>query len=86
MLIHSSSALFVLVIIFLLNDNLIPVMSQLSGGERTMEQFLDSLLHSSVYDRRIRPYSNLESKIEKNIYQKLFKKLVLYKIDQLELI
>ena len=71
MFIHTSSALFVLVLIFLLNDNLIPVMSQLSGGERTMEQFLDSLLHSSVYDRRIRPYSNLESKIEKKYLPKI---------------
>ena len=30
--------------------------AQLMGGEKTMEQFLDRLLHESVYDRRIRPF------------------------------
>jgi hypothetical protein len=33
-----------------------PILSQLLGSEKTMEQFLDRLLHESVYDRRIRPF------------------------------
>jgi hypothetical protein len=32
------------------------VNAQLIGSEKTMEQFLDRLLHESVYDRRIRPF------------------------------
>jgi hypothetical protein len=58
-LINYSSYLIVLV---LFSINTFPVLSQLSGGEKTMEQFLDSLLHSSVYDRRIRPFASYESK------------------------
>ncbi|CAF0844269.1 unnamed protein product [Brachionus calyciflorus] len=37
------------------NQNL-PNTNQLVGSEKTMEQFLDRLLHESVYDRRIRPF------------------------------
>ncbi len=32
------------------------LMAQLKGGEKTMEKFLDRLLHESVYDRRVRPF------------------------------
>ena len=32
------------------------VMAQLMGGEKSMELFLDRLLHESVYDRRVRPF------------------------------
>lgn len=60
-----SNYLLLILIITLLNDNTFPVIGQLSGGEKTMEQFLDGLLHSSVYDRRIRPFSNYESTISK---------------------
>jgi len=46
-----------LLMILLINDNFYyPVFSQLSGREKTMEQFLDRLLHESVYDKRIRPF------------------------------
>ena len=39
------------------------VMAQLMGGEKSMELFLDRLLHESVYDRRVRPfYKNDNSK------------------------
>lgn len=49
--------------IFYFFSNTIPIMSQLHGVEKTMEQFLDGLLHHSVYDRRIRPFSNVASRI-----------------------
>ena len=52
-----------LVVIFLLIVSSRPCSSQLVGSERTMEQFLDRLLHESVYDRRIRPfYTDSKSK------------------------
>ncbi len=35
-----------------------PVSSQLTGDEKTIEQFLDRLLHPQNYDRRIRPFYN----------------------------
>lgn len=41
-----------LILIFILNNS----DGQLIGGEKTMEEFLDRLLHHSVYDRRIRPF------------------------------
>jgi hypothetical protein len=49
------NALISLIILFL-NENVYPTNSQLIGSEKTMEQFLDRLLHESVYDRRIRPF------------------------------
>ena len=46
-----------LLIVLIINHNVyFPVFSQLSGREKTMEQFLDRLLHESVYDKRIRPF------------------------------
>jgi hypothetical protein len=54
---HSHLSLrVVLLITFILNQNVCPIFSQLIGSEKTMEQFLDRLLHESVYDRRIRPF------------------------------
>jgi hypothetical protein len=41
------------ILIQILNNR---IMAQLMGGEKTMEQFLDRLLHESVYDRRVRPF------------------------------
>jgi hypothetical protein len=41
-----------LILMFILNTS----DGQLIGGEKTMEEFLDRLLHHSVYDRRIRPF------------------------------
>jgi hypothetical protein len=35
--------------------------AQLLGGEKTMEQFLDRLLHENIYDRRIRPFYRYEN-------------------------
>ena len=52
-----------LIIVIFLSITIPGIMSQLNGVERTMEQFLDGLLHHSVYDRRIRPFSNIASKI-----------------------
>jgi hypothetical protein len=52
---YSLKALIYLIILFL-NQNVYPTNSQLIGSEKTMEQFLDRLLHESVYDRRIRPF------------------------------
>ena len=53
--------LFLIAIAFLatqqlFNNYYFSTSGQLSGGEKTMEQFLDRLLHESVYDRRIRPF------------------------------
>jgi len=64
-----------LIIILILNQNLYyPVFSQLSGREKTMEQFLDRLLHESVYDKRIRPfYTDNKSKITFNIFFNLIR-------------
>ena len=43
-----------------------PHLSQLIGSEKTMEQFLDRLLHESIYDRRIRPfYTDSKSKYKR---------------------
>ena len=50
----SRNLLFMLLLILLLFIR--HSSSQLVGSERTMEQFLDRLLHESVYDRRIRPF------------------------------
>lgn len=53
-----------IICILILNLNVSPVASQLMGSEKTMEQFLDRLLHESVYDRRIRPfYSDKKGKL-----------------------
>jgi hypothetical protein len=50
------------IILFILIIN--PFSNQLVGSERTMEQFLDRLLDTNVYDRRIRPsYTDQNSKI-----------------------
>ena len=38
------------------NNKNIKLMAQLMGGEKSMELFLDRLLHESVYDRRVRPF------------------------------
>jgi len=54
------SLMFMLIV---LNENISLILSQLVGSEKTMEQFLDRLLHESVYDRRIRPfYTDSKSK------------------------
>lgn len=56
-----SSNMFMLLFLLIFSR---PCSSQLVGSERTMEQFLDRLLHESVYDRRIRPfYTDSKSKI-----------------------
>jgi hypothetical protein len=46
----------IFLLILIINQNVCPIFSQLVGSEKTMEQFLDRLLHESVYDRRIRPF------------------------------
>jgi hypothetical protein len=52
------SSLIVLIVFYyvVFNIQFVTVFSQLVGSEKTMEQFLDRLLHESVYDRRIRPF------------------------------
>ena len=58
-------------IIAIIQQNFFIANSQLSGSEKTMEQFLDKLLHESVYDRRIRPfYTDSKSESNSNIYVK----------------
>jgi hypothetical protein len=47
---------YFLIVMLILNENISLILSQLVGSEKTMEQFLDRLLHESVYDRRIRPF------------------------------
>ena len=60
-----------LLMILILNHNLYyPVLSQLSGREKTMEQFLDRLLHESVYDKRIRPFYT-DNKSKKIVFPEL---------------
>ena len=59
--------LYELILIFMTlnehNNKNIKLMAQLMGGEKSMELFLDRLLHESVYDRRVRPfYKNDNSK------------------------
>jgi hypothetical protein len=50
-------------LLMMLNQHILSHLSQLVGSEKTMEQFLDRLLHESVYDRRIRPfYTDSKSK------------------------
>lgn len=57
-----------LLMILILNHKLYyPVLSQLSGREKTMEQFLDRLLHESVYDKRIRPFYT-DNKSKKKLF------------------
>jgi hypothetical protein len=52
-----------ILVLVILNNQILPNLSQLVGSEKTMEQFLDRLLHESVYDRRIRPfYTDSKSK------------------------
>ena len=51
--------------------NVAPVLSQLVGSEKTMEQFLDRLLHESIYDRRIRPFYT-DSKSEPKFFPSIF--------------
>ena len=46
---------YFLIFMLILNENISIILSQLVGSEKTMEQFLDRMLHESVYDRRIRP-------------------------------
>lgn len=53
---HYSLNALIYSIILILNQNVYLTNSQLIGSEKTMEQFLDRLLHESVYDRRIRPF------------------------------
>ena len=71
-MIISIKLIYFLLIILIFNQNFYhPVLSQLSGKEKTMEQFLDRLLHESVYDKRIRPfYTDNKSKLY-NIYRKI---------------
>lgn len=58
-----NNVLYILCLL-ILNLNVLPIDSQLVGSEKTMEQFLDRLLHESVYDRRIRPfYTDSKGKI-----------------------
>ena len=67
---------YFLITILILNYNVYPVFSQLSGREKTMEQFLDRLLHESVYDKRIRPfYTDNKSKIKRifNFFSSIIK-------------
>ena len=56
------STLFVLLI---LTQQIFPIYSQLLGDEKTIEQFLDRLLHPKNYDRRIRPFFNSDKSISK---------------------
>jgi hypothetical protein len=60
---------YFLIVMLILNENISLILSQLVGSEKTMEQFLDRLLHESVYDRRIRPfYTDSKSKLIFLIY------------------
>lgn len=63
-LLNRLHVVFLLNLVILYEHTLKPTFSQLMGSERTMEQFLDRLLHESVYDRRIRPfYKDSKSKV-----------------------
>ena len=56
--------------LLLLIQLVLPVFSQLLGNEKTIEQFLDRLLHPNNYDRRIRPfYSDSKGKLLKYFYK-----------------
>ena len=58
-----------MLMLIVLNENISLILSQLVGSEKTMEQFLDRLLHESVYDRRIRPfYTDSKSKEKKKFH------------------
>lgn len=66
--------LSLLLILIILNENISLILSQLVGSEKTMEQFLDRLLHESVYDRRIRPFYT----DSKSMSSSQFKKLIMF--------
>jgi hypothetical protein len=52
----SNVAPLTLLLIILGFTNICLSNAQLSGGVKTMEEFLDRLLHVSIYDKRIRPF------------------------------
>ena len=62
-------------VLLLFNQQGSPVSSQLIGDEKTIEQFLDRLLHPQNYDRRIRPFFNSDRAGKATLFQTQQKEL-----------